>query len=127
MDLRTAIRKLYILIPANCFYILSAVHTGLHAPQTIRLLPFYMLAVFLLNCFFWMYWDSPILKRTPAWRRIVRFCVWSMLFIDIPIVALAAVEARSVSLAATAIYTVAFNAVAFWISNAKLSNDKISQ
>ena len=121
MDSQTISRVFRILIPLNCFYILMAVLSASHSPQTVRFVPFYMLVVFLLNMFVWKYWGSSVLKRSPRWRRVVRLCVWIVLLVNVPMLALGAVEERSASLAAAMFSAALVSGVAFWVSNAELS------
>jgi hypothetical protein len=114
----TFINKAFrLLIPLDCLYILIGVGSAFRSPQINRLISFYMLVVFLLNIIVWKYWDSPNLKRTPKWRRVLRFCVWIVLLINVPMLALGAVEERSVFLVVTMIYAVVISGAAFWLSN----------
>ena len=109
-----------VLLPLNCFYVLMGVRSVLHARQTASLVPLYMLVVFLVDMFVWRYWAAPLLKRGPAWRRVVRFSAWIVLLILVPTLGLLAVEQRSILLAGTMAFAGVVGGAAFWLSNAIL-------
>lgn len=105
------------MILFDCLYILAAVISILHKAQSARLIFIYMFVVFTINVFLWKYWGSPTLRRKPPWRRIVRFCAWSIFLITIPALTLQAIDTRSIAMMFTIIYSLVIGVAAFWLSN----------
>ena len=125
MEVRVAKMIIRVMFPLNCFYILQAVHSVLHHPQTAHLVPIYMLVVVAANIFVFRYWSSPRLKGTPKWRKATRFVAWVILLIFVPSLSLIALEEHGLMLALTVLYAAVLGSVSFWLANREIPDNAI--
>ena len=112
-----------MIVPLDCFYILQAVHSVLHHPQTAHLVPVYMLVVVAANVFVFRFWGASSLKHAPKWRKAARFVAWVILLIFVPTLSLIALEEQSLTLAMTVLYATVLGCVSFWLSNREIPDD----
>lgn len=117
METRVAKVVIRIIFPLDCFYVLQAVHSVLHQPQTAHLVPVYMLVVAAANVFVFRFWGTPKREGPPKWRKAARFVAWVILLIFVPTLSLIALEGQSFTLAITVLYAAVLGSGSFWLSN----------
>jgi multisubunit Na+/H+ antiporter MnhB subunit len=108
-------RILALIIPVNCIYILAIVLSTFRSPEELRLIPAYMISVLAVNWIVWRQWGVPY-GRAMGWKRVVRFCAWVILLVNVPMLALSLVKRPGGALIGSLILSFAFGAGGLWLA-----------
>jgi len=113
---RISYRKLSAVVVSDVIYILLALATGLRHKEELQRLPYFMLVVFFVNVFIWQFGGSPRAGRVQGWRRTVRFCIWCVVVVSIPMIALDSLEQMDASHIVSMIAAFSVSFIAMWFS-----------
>jgi hypothetical protein len=116
MNLGSSRRIIAVLIPLNCVYIVAVVLSALRSAEELRRIPVYMLCVLVVNWVVWRQWRPR--PGSGGWKRIVRFCAWVVLLVNVPALGLALVGRPTGSLVGSVVVSFVFGVGGLWLTNA---------
>ncbi len=112
-------RKVLLAVVALDFvYILFAIVAVLHTSAGTRWILLYIACVFGVDWVLLVYWGKSHPTKTSRLSRVLRFCAWTIVLVNVPMLALAIVEQPSTSLMASLVFSAALGCTGLWIANA---------